>query len=232
MNPVEILAACLQAFAERQKLRIHENPSDLFQPSVRGRQFTGERELQSDSHDGTIERTEADFGLIAGNYAFLVGTLTESGTPEPSSREGRDAIRQRWNQYQEQCAVSRSWLPPEQSDELSLLLTGPPGSAYDAEWLAVAAQIERDELVCRKLVWLPSEEEQEWPSDAERFVQRTCFAQPWSESGETSQVPLDDLSDVTDTLKEWESVLSNAPLDRADVDYDELIGQLIERYKA
>ena len=93
-------------------------------------------------------------GLIVGGRPVLVGLLPESSDPT----EINGAMRR----YRNQAVIARSWLTPDETVDLHLFLASPVGAQGELAWRQAALAIERDERVCRKLVWLrPSTEGQE-----------------------------------------------------------------------
>ncbi|WP_437923762.1 ABC-three component system middle component 1 [Sorangium sp. So ce291] len=105
-------------------------------------------------------------------YSVLVASLGDD-------REAPDEIGQHLFQYLERAAKVRTWLDAARKENLYLFLVGPRGSTDLREWRDVQHRIERDERICRKLVWLPPEEESLLERDARRFCERTFMARPW-----------------------------------------------------
>jgi len=83
-----------------------------------------------------------------------------------------DAVRR----YRNQATIARSWLGAT-GPNLQLFLSGPPGAYSDPQWRQLAATVEADDRICRKLVWL-FDEQPNGPAAA-LFIQRTFLARPW-----------------------------------------------------
>jgi len=104
----------------------------------------------------------------------------------------------------------RSGLPGTLKDDLSLILIGPPGSERLTEWRAFSATVERDDRVCRKLVWLPSTP-QDFQVQAGEFIGRTFLAKPWA-------VALGPQAQELDVGRRFQRAIEQTPgLDPADV---------------
>jgi hypothetical protein len=120
--------------------------------------------------------------LRVGYHSLLIGKLGES----PDWLSVGDELRR----YQNQAAIAWSWLGHE-GDDLLLFLVGPAGSDGDKRWEPVQREIERNEQICRKLVWLPPREEAERSASLADFLNRTFLLLPWRRYGAASQRSLD-----------------------------------------
>lgn len=123
--------------------------------------------------------------LGVGYHRLLIGSLGDSPSP--------DHFLVHLQRLQDQAAIAWSWLGGE-GEDLLLFLVGPPGSVGNPAWERIRAEIERNEQVCRKLIWLPSAAEAERGESVKRFLARTFLAYPWLESGAGAQGVLDRLS--------------------------------------
>jgi hypothetical protein len=165
------------------------------------------------------------------HYAIQVGSLDDSlqkGVWTPCYRE---QCMNRWHAYQQLAAIARTWLLTDFSDDLNLFLVGPPGSSSESEWINFAQTIERNDLVCRKLVWLPSRNEFLWGQEIRSLLERSFLAKPWLPAASTSVASLDSVSDISSSLKEWSEVLDDPAFVSDDRDYDTLIATLLEKFK-
>jgi hypothetical protein len=129
----------------------------------------------------------------------------------------RASVEPQLRRYRNQALIARSWLGAE-APNLQLFLAGPPGALADGRWRQLAAEIEADDRICRKLVWLF--EDAPTVRDAQGFLERTFVAKPWPT--EHSHVKLDLVADYSLPYG-WEEVLDD-PL----LDYDGLVEQLID----
>ncbi|QKK27036.1 ABC-three component system middle component 1 [Rhizobium hidalgonense] len=161
-----------------------------------------------------IVRSNDDLPSIVGSVRLdavpvLVGEI--NGPPQRSSVE--HALRK----YRNQATIARSWLG-NAAPNLQLFLIAPIGSFGSLEWRQLAAEIESDDRVCRKLVWLcdqtPSVE------DAAIFLDRTFVARPWP--ADTSRAALDSMT--ASALPEgWEEAI-----DDPELDFDGLVTRLVD----
>lgn len=181
-------------------------------PSLRGSRFNSE--VLSDAISGeSLRRRESDlpqhvYATLLDGFSVLIGTL---GGPPSAPILGAQLRR-----YRNQATIARSWLGSE-APNLHLFLVGPSGSLLDANWRQFAAEIEADDRVCRKQVWLPAAQ----PSldDARDFLERTFVARPWPSQQRTEM--LDTMANLS-LPNGWEEALQNQELD-----FSGLVEQLI-----
>ena len=164
----------------------------------------------------TIERPKRDLpnAVIAARLdgiPVLFGLLDESA----DRADLGDALRR----YRNQATIARSWLGANAQD-LQLFLVGPLGSANDARWRDTALQIEADDRVCRKLVWLPTSEPT--VDGALLFLSRTFLATPWRNYATPSAQRLDQMSALP-LPSEWIVVITDENLTG-----DALVASLVE----
>lgn len=203
--PIDIFLGVLRAIAEREALAVRDNPSELSQAHSRSHQLAGEL--------GLPPRTKAQQsvlpirGVLVDHYAVLVAPLGDN----PALAE----VMQRMAYCHRHAAVCLSWLSTNFKSDLNLFLVGPSGSATDGEWCALAARLERDESVCRKMVWLPPKDPKEMEKSANTFFERTFLARPWkfSANQQTPELsPINRLSLGDPVFQSWLAVL-DAPGD-------------------
>ncbi|GGE80908.1 hypothetical protein CR103_10575 [Massilia psychrophila] len=181
-------------------------------PSLIGPRFNSE--VLSDAITGDyLSRQESDlpqqvFATLLDGFPLLIGTL--NGPPNGA------IIGSQLRRYRNQATICRSWLGTEASN-LHMFLIGPPGALIDATWRQFAAEIEADDRVCRKQVWLfdtaPT------IGDAREFLERTFVARPWPSEQRTEL--LDSMANIS-LPSGWEEALKNQELD-----FSELVDQLI-----
>ena len=161
-----------------------------------------------------IVRNNEDLPFIVGSVQLdavpvLVGEI--NGPPQRSS------VEQALRKYRNQATIARSWLG-NAAPNLQLFLIAPAGSFGSLEWRQLAAEIESDDRVCRKLVWLCDHA----PSvgDAGTFLDRTFVARPWPAN--ISRTALDSMTESA--LPEgWEEAL-----DDPELDFDGLVTRLVD----
>lgn len=121
--------------------------------------------------------------------------------------------------YLEVSAKIRTWLNSALKENFYLFLVGPPGSLDSKEWRDVEYRIERDERICRKLVWLPPSDESLLDRDAHRFCERTFMARPWRDAN-TATEELDPLKMVLASAGlplAWYEILDRRTLPEKDI---------------
>lgn len=134
---------------------------------------------------------------------------------EPFPVRLHDGLRR----YRNQANIARSWLGAE-APNLQLFLVGPRGAAGNPNWRALASEIEADDRVCRKLVWLPPRQVAE--SDARGFLARTFLAKPWEGDGQSKRPDLDRMGDSL-LPSGWAGLIDDEGLDT-----DTFVGRLIQ----
>jgi hypothetical protein len=140
---------------------------------------------------------------------LLIGSL--NGPPSPAI--AGDQTRR----YRNQASIARSWLGVE-GPNLQLFLIGPEGALNDRNWLQLAAMIEADDRICRKLVWLfdqaPTIE------SAVQFLGRTFVGTPWDKEHHVKR-QLDQMTEVG-LPPGWQ-----AAVDNEDLDAEALVNEII-----
>ena len=131
--------------------------------------------LGSTASRRSIERDERDLpDLVAASRIddtpVLVGEL--KGPPD------RAVIEEQMRRYRNQAMIARSWLG-EEGPNLQVFLISPAGARGSQDWRQRAAQIEADDRICRKLVWMI--ETTATLEGAVEFMGRTFAARPWTQ---------------------------------------------------
>jgi hypothetical protein len=127
----------------------------------------------------------------------------------------------------EQAAKARSHLGIRK-ENLVLFVVVPPGASGDRAWLDVVHTIERDERVCRKMVFLPPTLDEDIDDAISLFLDRTFLAQPWL--GVQSEADLDPLRT---TLAEAGIPLNWVALINGGIaEGDDLVGELLDAMTA
>jgi len=121
--------------------------------------------------------------------AVLIGTLGER--PDESRASVSGALKG----YHLQMAMARTWLESTHKENNYLFLVAPPGASAERRWVDLACEIERNELICRKLVWLPKAEEDAWVGGANFFCERV-FATSFGNTAANVVQELDPLGRV------------------------------------
>lgn len=233
MNPIEFLHASIleKVKTENYVESVDINPTELSHRELRAAGLVDEGVKSKALNVASTNSDYPSAGLSIGSRTILIGSLADSTLPSPSNEALRDPVLARWREYQRRCAIARSWLAEDRSDDLMLFLAGPAGSGLDPYWKALAGQMERNDLVCRKLVWLPPLAPNEWRESLVTFFRRTFLARPWLGETTVAQRPLDMLSDTGAMLVAWQALLDKQPSERGDIDYDALVAKLIKGFK-
>lgn len=169
----------------------------------------------------TASLPERHLVMQVGYHRILIGSLSTS-----------DDWQDELNRYLNLAAIEWSWLG-RRGEDLLLLLVGPAGSDGEEQWLQRRGLIERDDRVCRKLVWLPPGDDPDVEGALNVFISRTFLARPWLSPALRSQT-LDGLTNLAQFFREagmseseahaWIEILS-APGEN-DFLVDDLIGAL------
>jgi hypothetical protein len=117
-------------------------------------------------------------GLQLGDYPVLVSTL---------QLEDRETLQARLKALHGQMVIARSFMRAEQIINAHIFLCATESG--EGDWLSVRDIAERDEAVCRKLVWLPATTSLEQSYSA--FLERTFMARPWDIGSTVLDAPLD-----------------------------------------
>lgn len=175
-----------------------------------GEVFKIERVKESQETSDQKSRRSQDLPAVVRAYRFdgkpiLFGDLSGAR----NRRELHDLLRR----YRNQALITRSWVGNE-ATSLSLFLLGPLGSKDDQEWNDWALEIELDEKVCRKIVWLlpasPTDQ------DAQEFLEGTSLAQPWKHHEAIAAGKLDSLAQL-ELPEQWLEIFQNELLGPDDI---------------
>ena len=162
--------------------------------------------------------------VIAG-FPILIGAFDAS--------VDRVAVDEVWTKFDLLVASTRSRLQGNQSCDLHLFFVAPPGSDQSDFWLGIRGEIEHNDLLCRKLVWLPPEDPARWEESATGFLGRTFLAQPWT-GGTVGSRELDQLEDTVGRLSAQIGVSAEALqnwvtlLERKDLESPALVQMLVD----
>lgn len=222
MNDVTLLVdeIRMQAAACTPPLEVEENPEGM--RSRRLWATEAANALDSDVQ-AALETLDADdlpesfIALRVGYHSLLIGSL---GDDPAEAAIDHDLAR-----YQNQAAIAWSWLG-HKGDDLLLLLVAPAGGEEDQDWKRVQRRVERNEQVCRKLVWLPPQAGVDRSESLMAFLGRTFLARPWRQEGKAGQGQLDRWALLAKHLvqeefdeamaKRWLEILSYGDLKDAD----------------
>ena len=180
---------------------------------LRGDRFNSE--VLSDAISGSpLRRQHSDLpasveAVVFDGFPVLFGVLT--GRPD------REGVGTQVLRYRNQATIARSWLGVA-APNLHLFLAGPLGAFAEPDWRQLAAEIEADDRVCRKLVWLFNDPPT--VDSAKEFLERTFVARPWPAEQRTER--MDSVAEFS-LPDGWEDALQDHELDFAG-----LVDRLIE----
>lgn len=141
---------------------------DFASPKFRGRQDASATSLP-----------EATVGLRLGAYPVLVAPIALS-----TSEQMQDSLRPLHNQM----VIARSYMRAEEVINAHIMLCV-TATDSQADWRGIIDLAERDETVCRKVVWMPDTDGLDASYDL--FLARTFLAQPWRSLQAVLNAPLD-----------------------------------------
>ena len=131
------------------------------------------------SEETAVPLPAGAYGLRLGDYPTIVAPVV-LGTVE----EMQASLRR----LHSQMVIARSYMRAEEVINAHLILCAPNPSP-EADWRNVVDLAERDETVCRKIIWIPDKGALD--ASYKEFVTRTFLAAPWREADESLNAPLD-----------------------------------------
>tara|TARA_R110000787_G_scaffold15402_4_gene47533 strand:+ start:32104 stop:32751 length:648 start_codon:yes stop_codon:yes gene_type:complete len=163
----EILRDKLIAAAKAMEWSATIEP-DFVSPMFRGRQDASGASLPS-----------ITIGLRLGSYPVLVA---------PVALNSGDEIKASLKALHNQMVIARSYMRAEEVINAHIMLCVTETSPT-ADWRGLIDLVERDETVCRKVIWMPDADAV--GASFARFLARTFLAQPWRSSNAVLNAPLD-----------------------------------------
>jgi hypothetical protein len=141
--------------------------------------------------------------LEVGPHRVLLLPLPEDlAVAEEAVDEGKETAFDQWVTAGEARVVN-----------IAMFCVAPPGTQHRPEWVILAGKVERDDMVCRKLVWLPSNDH----DNVDSFLDRTFFARPWDQAMHQGPEALAVLAESLDVPTEWMARLMDTDLEGADL---------------
>jgi len=141
---------------------------DFVAPRFRGR-----------ADETTAPLPEKAYGMRIGAYPVVVAPVTLGSVEDMQA-----SLRK----LHAQMVIARSYMRAEEVINAHLLLCA-VNPATGGDWRSVTDLAERDESVCRKVVWIPDAAALE--KSFESFRSRTFLASPWEAADERHDAPLD-----------------------------------------
>ncbi|MCJ2130619.1 ABC-three component system middle component 1 [Methylobacterium sp. E-045] len=141
---------------------------DFVSPKFRGRQDASAASLP-----------ENTIGLRLGAYPALVGPIALK-----TSEDMQVSLKALHNQM----VIARSYMRAEEVINAHIMLCVTT-TGSQADWRGIIDLAERDETVCRKVIWMPDADALD--TSYEHFLARTFLAQPWRSLDAVLNAPLD-----------------------------------------
>lgn len=136
-------------------------------------------------------------GAWYGPYPVILATLL------PTTRSD---FAQQTKAFHSQVLIARSYVPVQNVVDMHLFLLFHANSVDDIQAAAID-QLERDEAICRKQVFVPSDD----PDAFNGFVDRTFLARPWDEQKpRTKGFQLDQPAALVQEILEKQGLTSSA----------------------
>jgi hypothetical protein len=103
--------------------------------------------------------------------------------------------------------LRRGYTPAKASD-IYMIMAAPLGSTNSAAWRLLVAEIERDDRLARKHIWLPNAD----GSNFEELIEASFLAKPWNTAPEDAN-KLKLLNQGVDIPDGWKAVLLDSDLE-------------------
>lgn len=142
-------------------------------PEFTRRQFRGRADETAVSLPNEV------YGLRLGDYPVLVAPVAL--VSEPKMQKSLKTLHS-------QMVIARSYMRQAEVINAHLILCASDPSP-EADWRSVIDLAERDETVCRKIIWIPDTSAIE--ESYQDFLSRTFLATPWTYADERHNAPLD-----------------------------------------
>jgi hypothetical protein len=137
-----------------------------------------------------VERLDGLFGLRLGDYPVVIA---------PIALDSPDQVKLALKKLHAQMVVARSFMLEREviNAHLFLCATSPTPTG---DWKRLVDLLERDETVCRKVVWIPKKTDVQGSFNT--FLARTFLAMPWANVGSVSDAPLDETYELAERILE------------------------------
>jgi hypothetical protein len=121
-----------------------------------------------------------DLYYICGNVHFLFVPLPPVTNDAPE--KFRETVLKAAEIVIKRALDTRKSLPSAAANDLNLVFTAEPQAENKSLWKDLQHEIERDDRVCRKLVWLKGKH----GIGADEFLKRTSLARPWEDASQST----------------------------------------------
>lgn len=143
------------------------------EPSFESSKFRGRQDAT------TVSLPETVIGLRLGAYPLLVADIV---------LDDKDKMLKSLKSLHNQMVIARSYMRADEVINAHIVLCATVTSPQ-ADWRGIIDLAERDEAVCRKVVWMPNRDSLDQSYD--EFLARTFLAQPWRDVNSILDAPLD-----------------------------------------
>lgn len=144
--------------------------------------------------DSTAALPQGGIGLRIGHYPILILAI---------GLTDRDDLIKRLREAHNQMIIARSYMSAAEIINAHIMLVAETSGA-EADWQQLVDLAQRDENVCRKLVWLP--DSRALDASYAGFVARTFLARPWLSLDPVTDAPLDHNHRLVQTILEKEGL--------------------------
>ena len=233
-KPINALISALTKSAKLREFELTLQPVELSQTRTKSSSFMsafGENPVSDTQLRPEMKNVVSPYGMFIkshSSYAIQIGQLGGELVVGDWEEDYYRALISQWHGYQQYAAIARTWLMSDFSDDMNLFLLGPAGSKDEIEWQNFAQVVERNDLVCRKLLWLPGKNEHEWSTELSTFLDRTFLSEPWKGTATTSGISLDVLADTINDFDEWLEVLQRPEFRNEPIDSSAFAKALVE----
>jgi hypothetical protein len=143
--------------------------------------------------------TERSHIIHLDHFVIVLGVLES-----PDRERALNAVD---NLLNDVLALRRGYLPAKASD-IYMIMAAPLGSADINHWKLLAAEIERDDRLARKHIWLPNKN----GSNFDALIEASFLAKPWDTPTEEAD-KLKLLNQGVDIPDGWKAVLLDSDLE-------------------
>jgi hypothetical protein len=160
-------------------------------------------------------------GLRLGRYPVLVSAI---------DLKNSEGMLVQLRSVHNQMVIARSFMRADEVIDAHIILVAQVPSA-DADWAQLVDLVERDEAVCRKIVWVPNFNGLDASYDS--FIDRTFLAEPWASIDAQTNAPLDQNGRLVENILRKNGLTEAAAAtwvvlaDSSSDDPDALVDQLV-----
>lgn len=181
--------------AENLRDRLLDSAASLGWSATLVPEFTRAR-FRGREDESDVALPKEIYGLRLGDYPVLVAPILLGSVDEMQI-----ALRQ----LHSQMVIARSYMRAEEVINAHIMLCAvnspSPAAGGDApggDWRGAVDLAQRDENVCRKIIWIPDTNAVE--ASYARFLGRTFLAMPWHAAAQVLNAPLDQNQNLVERM--------------------------------